>query len=399
MEKHAFSGARPVACLRFLSAFKKALDDENIPEGAALRIWPNFLTGDAHELFNQLTEDGDAYIGGFTTYPQALQFFLRTYATNRHLEDAVERIDRLQQTDTETPKQFYRRLMTAARDLSWAFSQNELMTRFTRGLHRSVRSVLQEQRRDFTGLNALAEFADRATAITESHSALTAARARRTTALAVEEAQLPPGLLRTPHDTTYTADPVALADGYAPHPPTRTPSLTADLEYSEQSEKTASIAYSRESAPPSLHDYTDDINLVANTPNARQHTPRWRPEGLQSRAIIGDICFTCYIEGHRSPECPQKDRMVLDPLYLKWVSDNFNRLANWQQGWLESIGRAFGQTTNSASHPFSLTPQNASALRAPPGPKVSPSNFQYSQTVPPPPPFIAGEAPAPVSKK
>lgn len=108
------------------------------------------MTGDSHELLNQLTEDSDAYTRGFTAYPQAVQFFLRTYATNRLLEDAVERIDRLQQTDTETLKQFYRRLMTAARDPSGDFSKHELITKFKMGLHRSVRAVLKEQRKGFT---------------------------------------------------------------------------------------------------------------------------------------------------------------------------------------------------------------------------------------------------------
>lgn len=89
-----------------------------------------------------VNKDADAYIGGFTTYPQAVQFFLRTYATSFNLEDELKRIDCLQQTDTEIHNKFYRRLMTAARDLSKALSQHELMTKFTVGHHRSVRPVI-----------------------------------------------------------------------------------------------------------------------------------------------------------------------------------------------------------------------------------------------------------------
>lgn len=101
------------------------------------------LTGDAYELFNKLTEDGDGEIG-FTTFPGALDFFLRTYAQNKYLEAAVERIDNITQSKTETPRQFYRRLMDEARDLNGALSQHELMTKFPRGLNRSVREILQE---------------------------------------------------------------------------------------------------------------------------------------------------------------------------------------------------------------------------------------------------------------
>eukprot|EP00171_Calliarthron_tuberculosum_P004418 IDg4418t1 len=47
MGKYTFNGSKPVACLRFLSVFKRQLDNEGIPEAGALRIWPNFLSGEA----------------------------------------------------------------------------------------------------------------------------------------------------------------------------------------------------------------------------------------------------------------------------------------------------------------------------------------------------------------
>lgn len=86
--------------------------------------------------------------------------------------------------------------MTAALDISGAFTQQELMTKFTRGLQRSVMEIFQEQRHDFTGPNALEEFVDRATAISKSHSASTAARSRRAAALAFKEEHLSRRLIR-----------------------------------------------------------------------------------------------------------------------------------------------------------------------------------------------------------
>lgn len=234
--------------------------------------------------------------------------------------------------------------MTAARDLRGAFTQQELMTKFTRGLHRSVRAIWQEQRHDFTGPNALAEFADRATAIAESHSALTATRSRRAAALAVEEERITRRLVRMARPVATAADPVALADAYAPiMPPSRSPSVTADLEYSQYNWSTASLAYSRDTAPPEPL-IADAVYLVFPDTGGRNANPRYRPGLNRPRAALNDICFNCYIEGHRSPDCPHKDRIVHDPPFLKWISENFHRLANWQRGWLDSIGRALGQS-------------------------------------------------------
>eukprot|EP00171_Calliarthron_tuberculosum_P009684 IDg9684t1 len=59
---------------------EKQLDNEEIPEAGALRIWPNFLSSEALELFNRQSEEGDAHLGGFTRWPEAVHFFLRTYS-------------------------------------------------------------------------------------------------------------------------------------------------------------------------------------------------------------------------------------------------------------------------------------------------------------------------------
>ncbi len=39
-----FDSKKPIECLRFLSVFKKQLDDNGISEGAAMKIWPILLS-------------------------------------------------------------------------------------------------------------------------------------------------------------------------------------------------------------------------------------------------------------------------------------------------------------------------------------------------------------------
>ncbi len=49
-----------------------------------------------------------------------------------------------------------------------------------------------------------------------------------------------------------------------------------------------------------------------------------------------DICFICFLAGHRSPNCQNQ---VRDLEFEKWVLANFNRLAEEQRSYLSSIGR------------------------------------------------------------
>lgn len=254
MEKHAFSGENPVACLRFLTAFKHQLDCEGIPEGGALKIWPSFLTRNAYDVFAQLTEDGDADLGGFTTWPEAVQFFLRTYVKDQYLEEAVEKLYQIQQGERERVMDFYQRLTKAARDLSSAFTQAELMTKFQRGLHASIRPLLRRVRHEFKGSNALSEFAEYAAGIGESHRAIAPANKKPARVMTVE--QLEPRIPQRPQRfTKVDGDPIALATTGAPEPPNRSPSVTGTIEYSTYIEYAQGSPFQQKTAdeaPPEI---------------------------------------------------------------------------------------------------------------------------------------------------
>eukprot|EP00171_Calliarthron_tuberculosum_P012856 IDg12856t1 len=57
MEKHTLEGKELVVCLRFLTAYKRSLDDEGIPEGAEPRIWTSFLKKSAYDAFMQSQDE------------------------------------------------------------------------------------------------------------------------------------------------------------------------------------------------------------------------------------------------------------------------------------------------------------------------------------------------------
>ncbi len=73
-------------------------------------IWPNFLLDDALDSFRIHSEDGEDDLAGSTTWPEAVQYFLRTYVKDSYLERAVPDMGRLRQKEGEDERAFERRL-------------------------------------------------------------------------------------------------------------------------------------------------------------------------------------------------------------------------------------------------------------------------------------------------
>ncbi len=86
------TGREPIRRLQFLSTFVRQLNNNALSEGAALKIWPHFLADDALEAFRTQAEDGDDALGGFSTWPEAVQWVLQTYARDKYLEEAVAEV-------------------------------------------------------------------------------------------------------------------------------------------------------------------------------------------------------------------------------------------------------------------------------------------------------------------
>ena len=339
MAKHIFDGTIPVACLRFLSAFKRALDDNGLSEGAGLKIWPSFLEGDAQDLFVQMKEDGYADIGGFHDWPSAVQFFLQTYARDEILEQATEEIDTIRQKRDENVASFARRLHKAARDVAGAFSQQELMTRFMRGVREDIRVLLRRIRHNFSGPRALQELCEEASALEKSHDLLNPRTRPGRVAFSVEDDYVPNKRLYQSAKSAHEAkeksrrpDNIALAKSgpspYAPSPPTTIPST----EYTDYGE----VFEDEEQAPP------DPYAEVYALQQRRQVSAKRPIQRQQPRSYLSpmDICFTCYIVGHRSPSCTHADRVANDEPFQRWTLANYHRLQEWQRMWLNSINRA-----------------------------------------------------------
>ncbi len=51
-------------------------------------------------------------------------------------------------------------------------------------------------------------------------------------------------------------------------------------------------------------------------------------------------CITCFLSGHKIPNCQHQSKQVRDSKFAAWVPGNYNRLSEDQRAYIRSIGRA-----------------------------------------------------------
>jgi len=136
-----FTGAEPLAIIGFLDHFRRECDLNSLSEGAAILCLPKFLDGDAYVTYDAHLALGSEEIGGFSSYPAAVNFLLRMYATDANIELAVQAFETLAQEPNEDVQDFARRVRKVARATGGVHTERELITRFQRGLRPELRPL------------------------------------------------------------------------------------------------------------------------------------------------------------------------------------------------------------------------------------------------------------------
>ncbi len=103
-------------------------------------------------------------MGDFSTWPEAVQLLLQTYARDEYLEEAVAALNRLVQKNGESEHDFARSLTQAARKCAGVFSRQALITIFLQGVPKTVLPVLRLQRKNFQSSDAFSGFVGTAAA-------------------------------------------------------------------------------------------------------------------------------------------------------------------------------------------------------------------------------------------
>ena len=94
MKTHTFRGQDPIAVLGFLARFKMACDHNGVSEGAAVWCFQFCLTGQAHELLQSRFHGNTMAVDAeqrelLEPYAEVVNVFLRTYATDEVISEAV----------------------------------------------------------------------------------------------------------------------------------------------------------------------------------------------------------------------------------------------------------------------------------------------------------------------
>ena len=94
MKSHTFSDQDPIAVLGILARLKMACDHNGITEGAAVWCFQFYLTGQAQRLLQSRLNGNTMAVDVerrelLRTYPQVVNFLLRTYATDEVISEAV----------------------------------------------------------------------------------------------------------------------------------------------------------------------------------------------------------------------------------------------------------------------------------------------------------------------
>ena len=135
-----FTGKDPVMILNFLTRFVEEADIIKMTEAQALLALPHYLMDSAETQFRASIKG--ARSGGITSFPEAIQYLLRTYATPSALREAVNAVRDIRQQANETENEYNIRLSNACDRCGNAFDEAQKMTFFVNGLMESIRSIV-----------------------------------------------------------------------------------------------------------------------------------------------------------------------------------------------------------------------------------------------------------------
>ena len=347
MDKNKFDGSEPTQVLQFLRTFKTQCDFNGITEGCAVLILPRFLEETALETYQSAVDYTGVGMGGVSSYPEAVHYLLQRFASDLHLEPAIERFEALRQRDDEEEIAFGKRLAVFARAFGGAYKETDLITRFIRGLNRSIKPLLTAERaeEDFKGCRTFNEVVERAHTLGESQRAFAdTVWKRRPTSHVVRERRpdrkvnnvelLPSsssGRTRSRSASATRADDIVALIGDDIGRPVTQVSTDDDTSESQRKPNLAEDALSPGSTKfYSVREGFDEVDLVQGD----------RKPDRKYTDFPNDICYRCFSLGRKAPNCFCKDKSDNDPHFVRFCKRNYDGLTDKQREHLSSVGRS-----------------------------------------------------------
>ena len=108
MREHKFDGEDPILIFDFLSRAVEEADTLAMNEGQLVICLPHLLTKTAAQRYRSIASRSRD--GKMTRWPEAVQYLLRTYGTDRCIQEAVEYFEGLRQATNENEDAFAARV-------------------------------------------------------------------------------------------------------------------------------------------------------------------------------------------------------------------------------------------------------------------------------------------------
>lgn len=356
LSSRKFDGSVPIVVLDFLSSFKRICDEHGVSEGLAILLLPHFLFGDARSLIEENFEISGFAIGGYRTWPEAVQLLLMNYAKDKYIKDALRSFNECKLRDDEDEAAFGRRLQRHARLCGGVIDSQRLVTRFCDGLPSYIQPMVLEIIPSLPSFNRYQTCVDKAAAIGATQ------RAVLSQAASSRQKQLRQDRPKTTRvNQIETSSPSYRDIGHAipandPSPSSNVAPILqighnqsyahSDATTTDESFHTAAVNSSSipsnvvgtQPTPtvidPSLFMPVDAIN------SDRRYTQRYPYQRPAQHNLPTDICFLCYAVGHRQPNCPEAGRPRHDPQLHQRMYNNYIALSDQQREFLRTLGRA-----------------------------------------------------------
>ena len=336
LKDYSFDGQDPIKVLEFLSKFCDEADTLEMTEAQAYVVLPYLLKGSAKEQFNAVkgTLAGD---GGVTSWPEAVQYLLRSYATNGAIREATIALRDTKQPEDETEVQFDTRLNKAFHRCGNVHGRDDRMAYFVDGLTPAIKELVARHRE----ANSRCTYLDLVTfakAEGEAYRARLPQRNRsildsrtrqekmRSNAKTRGNAMLLQSSADSREDTLQEVD----GDGnmYLLNEElisANTSDLPTDTIYSQEGTEAETLAYvGRQVAAP---------HVPYGTRGMARSRPGWQdPKTFARQATYPPrdpklfICYCCYGRGHTANQClhPMRDRRT--------VITNYDALTDAEKG-------------------------------------------------------------------
>ena len=316
--EHKFSGQDPVLVFDFLTRFTEEADLNRMSEAQAFISLPRYLTGNAEYQY-RATRYGSRS-GGVTCWPEAIQYFLTTYATPTAIREAVNQTRSLKQHPNEDKTQYSCRLNQAVYRCGNVFEESDKMSFFINGLLPEIQSIVaryrEETPRSYLRYDKLVQFAR-----DEGQ-----AQRARATSYRNQSRRLPPNKsvinFVQPQGTSTTPEGnnlLLMQDGQDHYTTPGASDLTDDLP---------TTLGSSSHTPTGVTDQllTMDQAKPAYIPHTDRRTNYTRPGWMVKQKII---CYQCYVvDKHIAPKCDltlaQLDQVVRN--YESLTTDDKSRV-------------------------------------------------------------------------